>query len=87
MSAGLQTCYLARIVLSMTSEITTEIAARLEAARVGQGLSFEEVAGHTGLSVRMVKAKLAGERELTSGDLSRFAGALGTKPSIICEGF
>lgn len=71
----------------MTSTFTQELAGRLEAARLGQGLTNKELADRTGISPRMVKAKLAGQRPITSGEIYKLAIALGTTPSVVCEGF
>lgn len=64
----------------MTYPTESEVAAKLDAARQGQGLSIKKLADLAGLSPRQVKAKLAGERPMTTGDLHRFTTALGTTP-------
>ena len=64
----------------MTYPTEEQVAAKLEAARLGQGLSIKKLADLAGISPRQVKAKLAGERPMTTGDLHRFTTALGTTP-------
>lgn len=67
----------------MTYPTENEVADHLESARQGQGLSIKKLADMAGISPRQVKAKLAGERPMTTGDLYRFATALGTTPGRI----
>lgn len=67
----------------MTYPTEHEVAAKLDAARQGQGLSIKKLADLTGISPRQVKAKLAGERPMTTGDLYRFTTALGTTPGML----
>ena len=74
---------MARIVLHMTFPTMNEVAAHLDAVRQGQGLSAEHIADLTGISPRQVIAKLNGERPITTGDLSKFATALGTTPGQV----
>ena len=71
------------IVFHMTFPTMTEVAARLDATRTGQGLSHEHIADLTGISPRQVKAKLNGERPITTGDLHKLATALGTTPAQV----
>lgn len=80
MRTGLHSCHIARIVHYMTYPTEEQVAAKLEAARLGQGLSIKKLADLAGISPRQVKAKLAGERPMTTGDLHRFTTALGTTP-------
>jgi len=67
----------------MTFPTMSEIAAHLDAARQGQGKSNEQIADLTGISPRQVVAKLKGERPITTGDLNKFATALGTTPGQV----
>lgn len=64
----------------MTYPMENEVADRLESARQGQGLSIKKLADMAGISPRQVKAKLAGERPITTGDLRKLTTALGTTP-------
>lgn len=64
----------------MTYPTELEVASQLEKLRQGQGLTIKKLADLTGISPRQVKAKLAGERPMTTGDLHRFTTALGTTP-------
>lgn len=68
---------------SMTFPEMNEVAAHLEASRTGQGLSHEHIAGLAGLRPGQVKAKLNGERPITTGDLQKLAAALGTTPAQV----
>jgi len=68
---------------SMTYPTEKEVADFLEAARQGQGFTYKKVAELTGISPRQVKAKLAGERPLTTADLNRFATAFSTTPGQV----
>lgn len=83
MRSGLQTCHMERTVIHMTFPTMTEVAAHLDAARTGQGLSVEHIADLTGLRPRQVTAKLNGERPITTGDLQKLATALGTTPAQV----
>jgi transcriptional regulator with XRE-family HTH domain len=67
----------------MTFPTMNEIAAHLDAAAQGQGLSHEQIADLTGISPRQVVAKLKGERPITTGDLNKIAAALGTTPGQV----
>jgi transcriptional regulator with XRE-family HTH domain len=67
----------------MTYPTETEVAAHLAAERDGQGFTNKDIAAATGISVRMVEAKLAGERPITTGDLHRFTKALGITPGQV----
>lgn len=67
----------------MTFPTMNEVAAHLDAKRHGQGLSHEHIADLTGNSPRQVKAKLNGERPITTGDLNKLAAALGTTPGQV----
>jgi transcriptional regulator with XRE-family HTH domain len=67
----------------MTYPTEKEVADFLEAARQGQGFTMKKVAELTGISPRQVKAKLAGERPLTTADLHRFATAFGMTPGQV----
>jgi len=59
------------------------VAAHLETARQGHGLSYKKLSDLTGISPRQVRAKLAGERPMTTADLYSLATALGTTPGQI----
>ena len=67
----------------MTFPTMNSVAGHLESARQGQGLSLAELGRKTGISSRQVKAKLTGEAPITTGDLAKFATALGTTPTEI----
>lgn len=67
----------------MTFPTMKEVAAHLDAAAQGQGLSPQELSDLTGISVRQVKAKLKGERPITVEDLYRLTQALGTTPGQV----
>jgi transcriptional regulator with XRE-family HTH domain len=67
----------------MTYPTEQEVADHLESARQGQALTIKKLADLAGISPRQVKAKLAGERPITTGELNRFATALGTTPGQI----
>lgn len=60
-----------------------KVADVLETARQGHGLSYKKLSDLTGISPRQVKAKLAGERPMTTADLYSLATALGTTPGQI----
>lgn len=64
----------------MTYPTELEVASQLEKLRQGQDLTNKQLADLTGISPRQVKAKLAGERPMTTGDLHKFTTALGTTP-------
>lgn len=64
----------------MTYPTELEVASQLEKLRQGQDLTIKKLADLTGISPRQVKAKLAGERPMTTGDLHKFTTALGTTP-------
>lgn len=59
------------------------VADHLENARKGQGLSYKKLSDLTGISPRQVKAKLTGERPMTTADLYSLATALGTTPGQV----
>lgn len=59
------------------------VAGLLENARKGHGLSYKKLSDLTGISPRQVKAKLAGERPMTTADLHSLATALGTTPGQV----
>ena len=67
----------------MTYPTEHEVAEYLESARQGQALTIKKLAETSGISPRQVKAKLAGERPITTGELNRLATALGTTPSRV----
>lgn len=67
----------------MTFPTMNSVAELLESARQGQGLSLAELGRQTGISSRQVKAKLAGDSPITTGDLAKFATALSTTPTQI----
>jgi len=67
----------------MTYPTSQEVADHLESARQGQALTIKKLADLAGISPRQVKAKLAGERPITTGELHRLATALGTTPGRI----
>jgi transcriptional regulator with XRE-family HTH domain len=68
---------------TMTYPTEIEVAAHLAAERDGQGFTNKELAAATGLSERMVVAKLAGERPINTGDLHRLTKALGITPGQV----
>jgi transcriptional regulator with XRE-family HTH domain len=80
---GLLPCHVGRIVQGMTYPTEKEVADYFESARQGQGFTMKKLADITGISPRQVKAKLAGERPLTTADLHRFATAFGTTPGQV----
>jgi transcriptional regulator with XRE-family HTH domain len=81
--SGLHSCHFARIVLHMTYPTEKDVAAHLESLRQGQALTIKKLADLAGISPRQVKAKLAGERPITTGELNRLATALCTTPSRV----
>lgn len=83
MRNGLHSSQVARNVQCMTYPTENEVAAHLAAERDGQGFTNKDLASATGLSVRMVEAKLAGERPINTGDLHRFTKALGITPGQV----
>jgi transcriptional regulator with XRE-family HTH domain len=60
-----------------------QVAGHLAAQSTGQGLTIKDLATATGISPRMVEAKLKGERPISTGDLARLAEALGTTPGQV----
>ncbi|MGY2747263.1 helix-turn-helix domain-containing protein [Arthrobacter sp. UYCu723] len=67
----------------MTFPTMTQVAGHLAAERNGQGLTNKDLAAATGISPRMVAAKLEGERPISTGDLARLTEALGTTPGQV----
>jgi len=67
----------------MTYPTEKEVADYFESARQGQGFTIKKLADTTGISPRQVKAKLAGERPLTTADLHRLANAFGKTPGQV----
>ena len=64
-------------------DLEKKVADHLETARKGHGLSYKSLADLTGISPRQVRAKLAGERPMTTADLYSLATALGTTPGQV----
>lgn len=67
----------------MTYPTEREVADHLESARQGQALTIKKLADLAGIDPRQVKAKLAGERPIKTGELYSLALALGTTPSQV----
>lgn len=61
----------------MASAFTAALAAVIDAKRLEQGLSRNELARRSGLPKASVGKKLDEGREITMRDLSQFSGALG----------
>lgn len=72
-----------RIVYSMTYPNMKQVADHLESVRKGQGFTNKQLAERAGMTAYSIKAKLAGERPITTGDLFTIATALGTTPGQI----
>jgi len=64
-------------------DLEKKVADLLEETRKGHGLSYKTLSDLTGISPRQVRAKLAGERPMTTADLHSLATALGTTPGQV----
>lgn len=67
----------------MTYPTMQQVAEHLDSVREGKGFTNKTLAEAVDMTVYSVKAKLAGEQPITTGDLHRLATALGTTPGRV----